>query len=135
MKTLALTTLLFIAFSGCKKDSSQQTNDSRLYGRWQYVLSVGGISGRDRIKLAAGVQEYLILNSNSSYQVINNGQSKKAGKFSTVNANSKLSNRSENMIIFDDNSIRKIYLVEKDTLYMADDVVEGYSTKYIKSKN
>ncbi|RYE12815.1 MAG: hypothetical protein EOP45_22245 [Sphingobacteriaceae bacterium] len=129
-------TCLFLMFlvvaAGCKKEALNDQAEKKVVGKWLFVRSQGGFTGKDIVLPAPGITTYLVLHTDLTYQVIQNGITQKQGKYATALQKSNLYGTVKPTIQYDSDIFFKTYQAAGDSLTIDDDHVEGYSTLYIK---
>ncbi|NCI46196.1 hypothetical protein [Sediminibacterium soli] len=124
--------MLVITFVGtaCSKDADKP-ND--VVGKWQWTMSVGGMTGKDTLRPPANTTVYLFLNANGSYQKTSNGQQSAEGYYSIVSVKSIFSGQMQSSIKFD-NSVGDERLIGWDNgrLILTDNHTEPYAAIYTR---
>lgn len=124
---------LLLPLSSCKKDKKEVPETVQLYGKWKFINSKGGFNGTDVVTSPTGTIKYLVLKESFEYQMVNNNQVEKTGKYDLSSGQSNLSKKTSDFIHFDNDGFKRTYVRMGDTLMINDDHPEGYGSLYIKS--
>lgn len=117
---------------GCRKENTSGQMNKNVVGKWLFVSSRGGFTGKDVILPGPGTTSYLVLNADLGYQVMQNGKVQKEGKYATALQQSYVYGTVRQTIRYDNESQFQTYTVNSDSLLVSDDQVEGYTTLYLK---
>jgi len=128
MKTniLILTSLLFII--SCKKVKLPDNQSELLIGKWQYVTSSGGMTGRQE---NAGRPE-IEYTKYGKYKYKDKKLFNCNSKFEIVTINSIYTNKEVYAISYQREPIRQSFLIRNDTLFLRDEATDSYGYTYIR---
>jgi hypothetical protein len=102
MKNIYSFTLFFLVatIASCSKENIL-TLDKSIVGKWQFLDSIGGLTGNDTIKPPANTTIILALNSDKTYNRTVNGQIIVQGTYDIINVQSIFSASPQPAIRFD----------------------------------
>lgn len=117
--------VLSLFVCACSKTAQQRA----IVGRWRLTRVEGGLIGVD-IQVRADSPVILMLNSDSTYQRINNGVTDASGTYHLTDTPIYLS-VAQPAIVFGPGSIVP-YSLARDTLYLGADIDDGFLDTYLK---
>ena len=139
---IACACAVLLGSSGCKKEGPVPASHvpalTEIFGEWQWVSSVGGLTGKQVETPPAGSEYTYQFDRDSSFVECHNGQCSVPGKFSL---------RMEKSLLFGDQRLtlvlrrntgsvveRTRYLVEEilDELRINDDSPDGFGNRYVR---
>ena len=136
MKTLLMivVTTLMISFIGChKEDVPTKSTSTGLVGKWEWVSSIGGIAGAHLTPQRLGYTYWIGFTTDSLYQVYDkNNHLTSSTHFTVINAVSIFTTHLHPMLKTDNNSIRSSFEVRNDSLFMYQEVMDGFNDVFIR---
>jgi len=135
MKTLLMIVVfvLMISVFGCQKELSTKSTGNGLVGKWEWVSSSGGISYVHLTPSTLGYPYWIAFTNDSMYQVyarkINVMTS--SNRFTVFNAISIFTTHLHQMMKAD-NMIRSSFEVRNDSLFMSEEVSDGFNMIFIR---
>ena len=138
MKSLVYLLMIFCAAS-CKKENVKVKNPdvdlSKIYGKWNWVNSTGGIAGLTITPKTAGYNMSVEYRINKSVYFFRNDTLQNQAKFAIVKGNSIFSVDPAYIIKYDPDGMDHVIIkAKKDTLILADNVNDGFTILYVKQK-
>jgi hypothetical protein len=140
MKTNHLPYLLFtilIAIIACKTISEQPSIENSLIGQWKFTSTSGGFAGKTTQSDPAN-PIILTFKKDGSYSKTKNADTIEQSTYEFTRAKSIYSGQEENAIRLGPLSSSKIdtYIItiKKDTLILADNVYDGFTSGYLRIK-
>ena len=130
MKTilLSLLSVLFTSMSGCQKE----TVSTELVGNWEWVSRTGGIAGVHQTPQTLGYTYTVVYTKDGIYE-----QYDKDNKlivtypYNIIKAVSMLDGKEHNMIQ-SNNAMNSSFEIRKDSLFLVQDVFDGFNEVYIR---
>jgi hypothetical protein len=129
MKLLALIILL-TGLSACKTQNNAPV-ENPLVGKWEWVRSKGGLAGTT-VSSSPADQKQVIFTREGDHELIENGKSKMKVEYVIRNGKSMLSMSHVPMVYFRSNKIYQSFRVESDTLFLTDEIYDGFSHVYLR---
>ncbi len=124
---LNLCLLSFLLFS-CE----QPTVENDLIGSWKWVESTGGIAGVT-IRPKNGETRIISFDAKGNFEIVENDQRVVSSHFQIHEGKSILSEEKVPLISFEDESqLEKSFVIVGDTLYLSDEVYDGFTSKYVR---
>ncbi|WP_316813115.1 hypothetical protein [Pedobacter heparinus] len=139
MKTFNFYFLAFtlLAFTACKKQSQTSSFEKQLLGKWQYTGQGGGISGK-YYPADPAVKTVLEFRNNQTFVRTENDQPVDQGPYELTSAKSIYTGKEDHAIRFDVTGVSPnrvcIISIRKDTLNIADNAYDGFTSSYIRIK-
>ncbi|MEO6149170.1 MAG: hypothetical protein ABIN95_10500 [Mucilaginibacter sp.] len=137
MKTLAYLFILICAIS-CKKENVKTNNGvdpEKIYGKWNWVNSTGGIAGLTITPKTAGYEASVEYKRSKSVYYYRNDTLKSQAKFSITKGNTIFSTKQAYIIKYTPDGMDHVIMkVTKDTLVLADNANDGFTILYVKDK-
>jgi hypothetical protein len=59
--------MFLVVAAGCKKEASNGQADKKVVGKWLFVRSQAGFTGKDVVLPAPGITTYLVLQTDLTY--------------------------------------------------------------------
>ena len=134
-KNIILAITVLITFVGCRKDISlQDPSLEKLFGKWDWVNSSGGIAGGTRTPASEGYTFIIEFSKKGIYKTFKNGEVfwVKQGKFSLEKGTSIYHTGEANLINYKDEDRKQEIKFAGDTLYLDDQCYDCYSNVYVK---
>jgi hypothetical protein len=126
-KSIAIVFSILCLFCACTKD-----NNGTLTGKWEWVKSSGGISGRIQTPASTGKNVYLEISSNR-IKSFENGNLVLDYEYSIQTKKSLLTNVEQEMIVDNqNNNIPQTFIVKGTTLYLNDECFDCYQSVYLR---
>jgi hypothetical protein len=126
-KSIAIVFSILCLFCSCTKDSN-----GSLTGKWEWVKSSGGISGRLQTPASTGKNVYLEISSNR-IKSFENGNLVLDYEYSIQTKKSLLTNVEQEMIVDNqNNNIPQTFIVKGTTLYLNDECFDCYQSVYLR---
>lgn len=120
----------------CKKNqSAARTFEKQLIGKWKYTGRTGGFAGKSE---QADPNEIQILEFKKGLTFVRsiNGQSRQTGNYEIIAEKSIYSGKEESAIRFNQQTdhapMGHIISIKDDTLTIADNVYDGFTTTYTR---
>jgi len=136
MKTLIMIVIsvLMISVFGCQKEDIVKTNTGTgLVGKWEWVSSIGGIMGAHLTPQRLGYTYWIGFTTDSLYQVYDkNNHLTSSNRFTVFNAVSIFTTHLHQMLKTNNNSIRSSFEVRNDSLFMYEEVDDGFNDVFIR---
>ena len=141
MKKITFLLLLTIAFISCTGDDKLKIDSSEIVGAWNWTSTDGGVAFHiHETPESTGKDYQLILNSNNSYSLLENGITVSKGTFELSMRESQLFNKVSEFITFSGNMIEVHGLVlngmitrtDQNTLNIMDDFPDGIGSTFSK---
>lgn len=133
MKFLSVIALFFV-IAACENRNTIEPQEKTLAGKWEWVQSVGGIGGWT-YKASATEKKQVIYTTGGDFELIENGQSKTKKKYEIKDGPSITSTEKVPVIYYlPEGSIAQSYRVKSDTLYLFDEVNDGFNHVYVRVK-
>lgn len=141
MKKITFLLLLAIVFISCTADDKLKIDSSEIVGVWNWTSTDGGMAFNIHETPESTGNEYqLILNSNYSYSLLENGNTISSGTFELSMRESQLFNRASKFITFSgdieeaDNLVLNgmITRTDQETLTIANDFPDGIGSTFSK---
>lgn len=130
MKKVIFALVILFLFS-CNNDSEIEKNDSIL-GKWKWIESSGGISGRTDSPSNTG-KNILLEISESTIKTYENGLLKTENSYQIQWQNSILGGKREMIIIgTGSNEFKQSFEVKSNVLYLSDECFDCFQSKYAK---
>jgi len=129
MKTLSIL-ILFFAFAACKNQESVPSKTT-LSGKWEWVESQGGKTGMT-VKASAVNNRQLIFTHNGDFEMIENGESKIKTSYVIREGSSITSAEKVPLIYYRSDYWQQSYHIKGDSLFLVDEVYDGYRHIYLK---
>lgn len=133
MKTINFLLIFSIAFvvAACQKNESR--NNSSIIGSWEWAQSSGGIAGVVYTPETQGYSQTIEFNANDIYKRYRDGQLQEETHYTLLQDTSILSNTVVDMVQYEDD-IRQSFSFSSngDTLFLKDDVFDGFDYIYIR---
>ena len=126
---LSISILLAITLLSCSKDDSY---NNAIVGKWNWVLTTGGFAGVHETPASTKQIWSYEFRSNNTYTLLRNDTIAASGNFtlSSTDANGLKTN-----IINMENSMIQSYIIQRDTLILADIYVcDGFISSYSRAK-
>lgn len=123
--------LIFLMISGlmaCEK--SEVVKSDELTGTWKWVRKTGGIAGVNETPKDREVT-LLTLNADKTYSTTRNDSLLVSGTYALSTGESLLLNKEVNFIVFGE-GLPMMYEVKNNTLYLAEDVYDGFNYEYVR---
>ncbi|HMI02622.1 MAG TPA: hypothetical protein VK541_09085 [Pedobacter sp.] len=139
MKTTIYTILAFMLLSSstCKKEQESPDFKKQLVGKWQYTGKSGGYAGKSQ-KADPAVVTVLEFKKDNAFLRSENDQVKLQGTYSLTRLKSIYSGKEENAVQFDATADPQnkgsIITLRNDSLTIADNVYDGFTSDYIRIK-
>jgi hypothetical protein len=135
MKKIAVLILALVAVA-CKHGSDlpqPQVTISNIYAQWNLVKQTGGFTGSTIYTTPGTV--YVQFSANNTVSWYQNNSLKSTGNFSVQLGKSIYSTDQKYILNFMGNGIdQSVMVAKKDTLVLADEAYDGYSSFYIRRK-
>ncbi len=126
-KSITIVFSILCLFCSCTKDSI-----GSLTGKWEWVKSSGGISGRLQTPASTGKNVYLEISSNR-IKSFENGNLALDYEYSIQTKKSLLTNLEQEMIVDNqNNNIPQTFIVKGTTLYLNDECFDCYQSVYLR---
>jgi len=134
MKAILTTFLVFLIMSiifSCSKEKPRSL-DASLLGKWEYIQSIGGFTGKDTLRPPLNTTIILSLNSSQAYSISSNGQVTKQGTYKVINIQNFMTGSNQYGIQFDDFSSNSGLLIDfnEPILSLSDNHYEPYGHLY-----
>lgn len=133
MKTINFLLIFSIAFvvAACQKNEGR--NNSSIIGSWEWAQSSGGIAGVVYTPETQGYSQTIEFNANDIYKRYRDGQLQEETHYTLLQDTSILSNTVVDMVQYEDD-IRQSFSFSSngDTLFLKDDVFDGFDYIYIR---
>ncbi len=127
---LMVVTVLFTSTHSCKKISTPNEDSKLLFGSWQYKGSSGGFSGTG---LTTMNEKNYIEFTERGYCKVYEGTKCKYKKRFTLEVKESITGYLRSTIIYKGtSSINQSFEIYGDTLFLNDEVYDGYNYIYIK---
>lgn len=139
MKTTIFTLLAFMLFSSstCKKDLQTPDVQKQLVGKWKYTGKSGGYAGKSQ-KADPAVVTVIEFKKDNTFVRSENDQLKLQGTYTLTRLKSIYSGKEENAVQFDATADPQnkgsIITLKNDSLTIADNVYDGFTTSYVRVK-
>lgn len=130
MKTilLLLFSFLMISFAGCQKENV----NTGLVGKWEWVSTSGGIAGIHQTPQTLGYTYTIAFTKEGQYELYDkNNLLVSSSPYTIVNAVSIFDNK-EHSMIQSDNLMRSSFEIRKDSLFLSQEVVDGFDQIFIR---
>ncbi len=123
---LTLTALIFII--SCKKVKLPDNQSELLIGKWKYVSSSGGMTGKEENanRLEIEYTKY------GKYKYKDNKLFNFSNKFEIVTVNSIYTNKDVYAISYFKNGITQSFLIRNDTLFLRDEATDSFGYVYVR---
>jgi len=115
-------------------DSGILKNDS-LVGEWMWIKSFGGIGGVIQTPQNTKMVKEIIFKDNGDFMMIENCNSVLKSTYFTEHKKSLLLNDTCDFITVKDLPWPLRYLVKKDSLFISEDVYDGFNHLYLRINN
>ena len=122
--------LVLVLFSSCKKIETPNEQSKLLFGAWKYISSSGGFSGGGVSEIGFVDKGVEFTNKGQRFDY-NNGKKEEGNNYSFETKKSIFSGQDEVMISYK-NSFSQSFKISNDTLYLSDEVNDGYNYIYLK---
>lgn len=129
MKLASLIILISVVMACKNPDNSPEGN--ALTGKWEWLQSNGGYAGTS-VSSSENNRKQLVFTSDGHHELIENGQSKMRVDYVIKNGKSITSNKSVPLIYFRSDKIYQSFHIKSDTLFLTDEVYDGYSHAYLR---
>jgi hypothetical protein len=129
MKTLSAIILFFTILACKKQDTAPQ--ESALAGKWEWLESQGGKTGMT-VKASQVNNRQLVFTHNGDFEMIENGESKIKTNYVIREGSSITSAEKVPLIYYRSNYWQQSYQVRRDSLFLTDEVYDGYRHIYLK---
>jgi uncharacterized protein (TIGR03066 family) len=139
MKTtfFALLAFLLLSSSTCKKEQESPDFKKQLVGKWKYTGKSGGYAGKSQ-KADPAVLVVLEFKKDNTFLRSENDQVKLQGTYKLTRLKSIYSGQEENAVQFDATADPRnkgsIIILKNDSLTIADNVYDGFTSGYIRIK-
>lgn len=130
MKNILLIIVSLVMFSCSKDENLIAAND--ITGEWKWIKKTGGIAGVNETP-KEGETRILKLNTDNTYSRLENGKVISSGKYSLGRGKSMLFNEEYSTLSFDE-MVPLMYEVKGISLYLFDDVYDGFNYEYVRVK-
>ncbi len=135
MKHLVLALVFIAGMSACKTsqlDANIGFDKKMLSGRWEWQSSTGGFAGNTITPEKEGYTQSLRFSDNKVALYKNDSLKWETG-YSITRGSSIYSQEKANLIKYDNGYLPKVILkVSQDSLVLADNVYDGYSSLYLR---
>jgi len=129
------TTFLFLLFlsgilASCKKITTPTDESKKLFGSWTYDGNTGGFTGAggsNRFSVDAWVE----FTENGSFNVFV-GSVKQSSKNFTLELKESIYDVNPRTALVYDNGEYETYQISNDTLYLSDEMFDGYTYRFIR---
>jgi hypothetical protein len=141
MKRSAMKTLLMIVISvlmisvfGCQKEEvSTKSTGTGLVGKWEWVSRMGGFIALHQTPQSLGYTYWIAFTNDSMYQVYDkNNHLTSSNHFTVINDISIFTTHLHPMLKIDHNPIRSSFEVRNDSLFMSEEVCDGFDDVFIR---
>jgi hypothetical protein len=132
--------LLLLFCLSCQKQNAQPDNEpvvdiSKIYGKWDWTGSSGGIAGRSYTPQSEHQRRSLNITSDHIMYFYTNDSLKSQLQFTVSKGRSYLTGDSAYIIHYIPASLDEVILKAKnDTLLLADEAADGFASGYVKHK-
>ena len=135
MKTLIMIVIsvLMISVFGCQKEDVVKTNTGiGLVGKWEWVSTTGGIAGVHQTPHTLGYTYWIGFTNDSLYQVYDKNNVITSSNHFTVFNDISIFTTHIHQMLKSDNSIRSSFDVRNDSLFMYQEVMDGFDMVFIR---
>jgi hypothetical protein len=123
------------ALVSCRKDIDVPSSEcSQVFGSWRFVLSEGGMTGKDVItEQSRGYTETVTFTKKGIAHWYKNGKKRRPkSKFSFKVANSIYTNAPSSQLVMDGENMTIRFSGNGDTLHLLQEATDSYHTVYVK---
>lgn len=124
--------LLFISLAGCQSDEDvlgPQVNS--IFGRWEWIRSVGGLAGLTRTPASEGYQMDVEITPAGKFRTFRNGELLNESEYTIKKGNSIVLNAETEILDLGENAMKYSFtVVNYDTLYLNEECVDCFSHVY-----
>jgi hypothetical protein len=116
-----------------KKTMSEQAVASELTGKWSYVSSIGGFTG----KMPAwpeGTKVIIEFTKDKTYRRFENGKEMSTARYELKETKSFVTGETATIIDYVADAIDQSYTINGDTLNLRDEVADGFNFVFVKSR-
>lgn len=135
MKTilLSLYSILLISFIGCQKEEVQKSSSGTgLVGKWEWVSTMGGFVAVHQTPQKLGYTYWIAFTNDSLYQVYDKYNHLTSSNHFTVFNDISIFTTHLHQMLKTDNSIRSSFEVRNDSLFMYEEVSDGFDQVFIR---
>ncbi len=124
--------VMLLSIMSCSNENVAPV-EKTIAGKWEWVESTGGIGGWT-YKASATEKKQVIFTKAGDYELIENGDSKMKTKYIIKDGMSITSTTPVPMIYFqpDSSYIHQSYQIKSDTLFLFDEVNDGFNHTYVR---
>ena len=137
---ITLCFLLLLFCLSCQKQSAQPNNEptvdiSKIYGKWDWIGSSGGFAGSTYTPKSEHQTRMLNITSDNQMYLYTNGSLTAQWQFTIDKGRSYITGDTAYLIHYTQGSPDDVILTAKrDTLIIANEVSDGFTTEYIRHK-
>ena len=137
MKTFVMIVIsvLMISVMGCQKKEDSTTitgTGTGLVGKWEWVSTTGGIAGVHQTPQKLGYTYWIAFTTDSLYQVFDKNSLMTSSNHFTVFNDISIFTTHIHQMLKSDNSIRSSFDVRNDSLFMYQEVMDGFDMVFIR---
>ena len=135
MKTIfiSLCAVLITFVTGCQKENSVNvTTGTGLVGQWEWVSTTGGIAGVHQTPQTLGYTHLIAFTKDSLYELYDKDKHLVSSKPFVVYNDISIFTTKLHPMIKADNLLRSSYEIRHDSLFMLQEVMDGFDQVFIR---
>ena len=130
LKKMIIATIILASSFGCKKISAPNEESKKIFGSWSYDSNFGGNAGTGESKRFKN--DTWVEFTEKGYFKVYLGSKKQSQKQFKIKMVETIYDASHRPAIYYVNGDFETYQISHDTLYLSDEIYDGYTYRFIK---
>ncbi|MDP4290725.1 MAG: hypothetical protein Q8908_06560 [Bacteroidota bacterium] len=130
-KVFPILSIFLSFFWGCQKENAEHSMNTGLVGRWEWVSTTGGLAGVHQTPQTLGYTYWVEFTKDSLYRVYDKNRILVSSNPYSLFKEISIFDNKEHEMIKADNLIRSSFVVRNDTLFLRQEVMDGFDEVFV----